>query len=301
MQGIVTSIKSFLSFSKKELNGIFLLVTLIIIVLAGPWFFKKLSKSSKYNFENFKREAESFKNASQLNLVNDVKINISKVQYFKFDPNSISDSEWAQLGLSDKQINVLRNYVNKGGKFFKKEDLKRIYSIPESQYQLLEPYIHITEIKSERKSATKITFSKAAQSNLKSQFSVIEINSADSVTLLKIRGIGPSFASRIIRFRNRLGGFYKLEQLQEVYGIDSLKFSQIKDQIRVDADLIQKINVNTATFEQFKRQPYLSYKQINALIQYRRQHGNFKTIDDLKKIMVLNEEIIRKIEPYFSF
>ncbi|WP_395802991.1 helix-hairpin-helix domain-containing protein [Daejeonella sp.] len=301
MQGIVTSIKSFLSFSKKELNGIFLLVTLIIIVLAGPWFFKKLSKSSKYNFENFKREAESFKNASQLNLVNDVKINISKVQYFKFDPNSISDSEWAQLGLSDKQINVLRNYVNKGGKFFKKEDLKRIYSIPESQYQLLEPYIHITEIKSERKSATKITFSKAAQSNLKSQFSVIEINSADSVTLLKIRGIGPSFASRIIRFRNRLGGFYKLEQLQEVYGIDSLKFSQIKDQIRVDSDLIQKINVNTATFEQFKKQPYLSYKQINALIQYRRQHGNFKTIDDLKKIMVLNEEIIRKIEPYFSF
>jgi competence ComEA-like helix-hairpin-helix protein len=98
-----------------------------------------------------------------------------------------------------------------------------------------------------------------------------------------------------------LGGFYKLEQLQEVYGIDSLKFSQIKDQIRVDADLIQKINVNTATFEQFKKQPYLSYKQINALIQYRRQHGNFKTIDDLKKIVVLNEEIIRKIEPYFAF
>ena len=301
MQGIVTSIKSFLSFSKKELNGVFLLVTLIIIVLASPWFFKKLPKSSKYNFENFKREAESFKNASQLNLVNDVKINISKVQYFKFDPNLISDSEWAQLGLSDKQIKVLRNYVNKGGRFFKKEDLKRIYSIPESQYQLLEPYIHITETKSERKFATKITFSKATQSNLKSQFSVIEINSADSVTLLKIRGIGPSFASRIIRFRNRLGGFYKLEQLQEVYGIDSLKFSQIKDQIRVDSYLIQKINVNTATFEQFKKQPYLSYKKINALIQYRRQHGNFKTIDDLKKIMVLNEEIIRKIEPYISF
>jgi competence ComEA-like helix-hairpin-helix protein len=69
----------------------------------------------------------------------------------------------------------------------------------------------------------------------------------------------------------------------------------------VDADLIQKINVNTATFEQFKKQPYLSYKQINALIQYRRQHGIFKTIDDLKKIVVLNEEIIRKIEPYFAF
>jgi competence ComEA-like helix-hairpin-helix protein len=301
MQGIITSLKSFFSFSKKELNGVFLLVALIIIVLASPWVFKRLAKVPSYDFENFKREAEYFKNASQLNLGDDVKLNIAKIQYFNFDPNRISDSEWAQLGLSDKQIKVLRNYVNKGGKFFKKEDLKRIYSISESQYQLLEPYIRIAEIKSERKFAREIAFSKAAHPNLKSQFPVIEINAADSVTLLKIRGIGPSFASRIIRFRNRLGGFYKLDQLQEVYGIDSLKFSQIKDQKRVDSDLIQKINVNTATFEQFKKQPYLSYKQINALIQYRRQHGNFKTIDDLKKIMVLNEEIIRKIEPYFSF
>jgi competence ComEA-like helix-hairpin-helix protein len=301
MQGIITSLKSFFSFSKKELNGVFLLVALIIIVLASPWVFKRLAKVPSYDFENFKREAEYFKNASQLNLGDDVKLNIAKIQYFNFDPNRISDSEWAQLGLSDKQIKVLRNYVNKGGKFFKKEDLKRIYSISESQYQLLEPYIRIAEIKSERKFAREIAFSKAAHPNLKSQFPVIEINAADSVTLLKIRGIGPSFASRIIRFRNRLGGFYKLDQLQEVYGIDSLKFSQIKDQVRVDADLIQKINVNTATFEQFKKQPYLSYKQINALIQYRRQHGNFKTIDDLKKIVVLNEEIIRKIEPYFAF
>ena len=301
MQGIITSLKSFFSFSKKELNGVFLLVALIIIVLASPWVFKRLAKVPSYDFENFKREAEYFKNASQLNLGDDVKLNIAKIQYFNFDPNSISDREWAQLGLSDKQIKVLRNYVNKGGKFFKKEDLKRIYSIPESQYQLIEPYIRIAEIKTERKFAREIAFSKAAHPNLKSQFPVIEINAADSVTLLKIRGIGPSFASRIIRFRNRLGGFYKLDQLQEVYGIDSLKFSQIKDQIRVDADLIQKINVNTATFEQFKKQPYLSYKQINALIQYRRQHGNFKTIDDLKKIVVLNEEIIRKIEPYFAF
>jgi competence ComEA-like helix-hairpin-helix protein len=301
MQGIITSLKSFFSFSKKELNGVFLLVALIIIVLASPWVFKRLAKVPSYDFENFKREAEYFKNASQLNLGDDVKLNIAKIQYFNFDPNSISDREWAQLGLSDKQIKVLRNYVNKGGKFFKKEDLKRIYSIPESQYQLIEPYIRIAEIKTERKFAREIAFSKAAHPNLKSQFPVIEINAADSVTLLKIRGIGPSFASRIIRFRNRLGGFYKLDQLQEVYGIDSLKFSQIKDQVRVDADLIPKINVNTATFEQFKKQPYLSYKQINALIQYRRQHGNFKTIDDLKKIVVLNEEIIRKIEPYFAF
>lgn len=301
MQVIITFLKSFSSFSKKELNGVFLLISLIIIVLASPWFFKRLAKVQSYDFENFKMEAKSFKNASKLNLVNDVKLNIAKIRYFNFDPNSISDSEWAQLGLSDKQIKVLRNYVNKGGKFLKNDDLKRIYSITESQYQLLEPYIRIPERELKSKYPEKKHVIKPNNLSVKAQLPIIELNAADSLQLLKIRGIGPAFASRIIRFRNRLGGFYKLEQLQEVYGIDSLKFSQIKDQIRVDADLIQKINVNTATFEQFKKQPYLSYKQINALIQYRRQHGNFKTIDDLKKIVVLNEEIIRKIEPYFTF
>jgi DNA uptake protein ComE-like DNA-binding protein len=301
MRGAKKSIKSFFGFSKKELNGIFLLCLLTIMVLASPVFYRKLSKAPQYNFQKFKLEVESFKNSSQLIAEKNSKLNLVNVQYFEFDPNLISDNQWEKLGLSIKQIRVVRNYVNKGGRFFKKEDLKRIYSIPESQYLLLEPYIRIAESKSERKYPEKNKFTKSASSNLSSQITVIELNSADSVTLLKIRGIGPAFASRIIRFRNRLGGFYKLEQLREVYGIDSLKYSQIQNQLTLNSNLIQRINVNTVSFDQFKMQPYLSYKQINALIQYRSQHGNFKNIDDLKKIVLLNEEIIRKIEPYLTF
>lgn len=296
---MLTFLKSFFSFSKKELNGIFLLFALIILVLVIPWFYKKLSKKPEYDFSKFQKEVEIFRNASIIESKKDVKNNPININYFYFDPNRIEDNQWSQLGLSDKQIKVVRNYVNKGGKFFKKEDLKRIYSISESQYKSLEPYIRIPENDSKFKYSDKKQFYKANYSN--SQVPIIELNSADSLVLLKIRGIGPAFASRIIRFRNRLGGFYKVEQLREVYGIDSIKFSQIKAQIRVDSNLIQKINVNLADFDQFKKQPYLSYKQINALIQYRNQHGNYKTIDDLKKIVVLNEEIIRKIEPYFTF
>lgn len=301
MRGIKSSLKLFFSFSKKELNGVFLLCLLTIMVLACPWFYRKLSKTPSYDFQKFKLEAESFKNASQLIPEKNWKPNLVKVQYFEFDPNLISDNQWEKLGLSAKQIKVIRNYINKGGRFFNKEDLKRIYSIPESQYLMLEPYVRIAESKSERKYPEKNKFTKSASSNLMTQNTVFELNSADSVTLLKIRGIGPAFASRIIRYRNRLGGFYKLEQLREVYGIDSLKFSQIQNQLTLNSNLIQRINVNVATFEQFKMQPYLSYKLINAIIQYRSQHGNFKNIDDLKKIVILNEEIIRKIEPYIAF
>jgi competence protein ComEA len=124
------------------------------------------------------------------------------------------------------------------------------------------------------------------------------LNSADSLELESVRGIGPAFASRIIRFRKRLGGFHRKEQLLEIYGMDSVKYDQLKDLIKVNAGLINQINLNTFTFDEIRRHPYLTYKQMNAIIQYRSQHGSFKSIDDLMKIAMLNEEIIRKIEPY---
>jgi len=297
----MSSLKSFFNFSKKELNGIFFLFLFILIILATPWFYRKLRKHQVYDLQKFRLEAANFKN-SDIRVFNSTnKKEAVKVEYFEFDPNSISEKEWQRLGLSVKQIQVIRNFVSKGGKFYKKEDLKRIYSIPEAQYALLEPYIRIVATYYHNKPVNDGKLVKSAKPNDQVSISLIEINSADSLLLLTVRGVGPAFASRIIRFRDRLGGFYKIEQLKEVYGIDSLKFSQIKDQFSMNAVLVKKIDLNTAGFDQFKKHPYLTYKQMNAIIQYRKQHGNFQSIEDLKKVAILNEEIIRKIEPYFAF
>lgn len=301
MRGFIGSVRSFFSFSKKELNGIFILCLLILVILGIPWLYRKLRKQQVYDLEIFKQEAADFK-GSEIKVFNTKdKKQAREVTYFEFDPNSIGDKEWQRLGLSIKQIRVIRNYVSKGGKFYKKEDLKRIYSIPESQYSLLEPYIRIEAVISQGKNVKEIKFAKPADSKDHIPVPLIELNSADSLLLLSVKGIGPAFASRIIRFRDRLGGFYTLEQLREVYGIDSLKFSQLQGRFSVNARLVQKIDPNTAGFEQFKKHPYLTYKQMNAIIQYRKQHGNFHSIEDLKKVAILNEEIIRKIEPYFAF
>jgi competence protein ComEA len=304
MRDFSGSIRSFFGFSKKELNGIFLLFLLILLILASPWFYLKLMKEEVYDFDKFKLELAEFKASEIKNFNKKNKIQVIKATYFQFDPNSIGDKEWQRLGLSVKQIKVVRNYVSKGGKFYKKEDLKRIYSIPEAQYTLLEPYIHIVSTNSQSKfvkDSKDIKFIKSANSKDRVQVSLVELNSADSLVLLTLRGIGPAFASRIIRFRDRLGGFYKLEQLREVYGIDSVKFSQLEGQISLNTELVRKIDLNTANFEQLKKHPYLTYKQMNAIIQYRSQHGNFDSIDGLRKVAILNEEIIRKIEPYFKF
>lgn len=130
---------------------------------------------------------------------------------------------------------------------------------------------------------------------------VIELNTADSAKLTELKGIGPAFARRIISYREHLGGFYSKEQLKEVFGIDSEKYAGMQTQIRVDPSHIRKVQINKVTFDELKRFPYLSFKQMNAIIQFREQHGEYQSMDDMRNVAILNEEILKKIKPYINF
>ncbi|HMI05680.1 MAG TPA: helix-hairpin-helix domain-containing protein [Pedobacter sp.] len=218
---------------------------------------------------------------------------------FPFDPNAIGMDGWQRLGLSAKQSAAILKYVAKGGRFRKKEDLQKMYTISPKLYKALAPYVNIPpatvpEDPSKRTGGTWPDYEKTA-------LKIVEINSADSTSLCEIRGIGPAFASRIIKYRTRIGGFYHKTQLMEVFGLDSLKYREISGQVSTDQELIKKISINTAAFEDLKNHPYLRYKQINALIQYRKQHGNYSNIADLTKVLLLNPETIARMAPYLVF
>ena len=129
----------------------------------------------------------------------------------------------------------------------------------------------------------------------------IELNTADSARLTTVRGIGGSFAIRIIRYRNRIGGFHNKEQLKEVYGLDSAKYAEIKDQLTVDPSAVIKVNINTVSFASLRQSPYLSYKQASAIIEYRTQHGNYSSIDDIGNVAIITPDVLHKIEPYIKF
>lgn len=129
----------------------------------------------------------------------------------------------------------------------------------------------------------------------------IELNAADSAQLTRVRGIGGSFAIRIIRYRNRIGGFYKKEQLMEVFELDSAKYAEIKDQLRVDPSAVIKVNINTISFASLRQSPYLSYKQASAIIEYRNQHGNYNSVDDVGNVAIITPDVLHKIEPYIKF
>ena len=215
---------------------------------------------------------------------------------FPFDPNTTDQQGWQALGFSEKQAKVIINYIRKGGIFRKPEDLQKMFVVSPAAYAQLKPYIVIKTV--QRPSVEKVFNAPAYKA---AAAVLIEINRADSAALDQIKGIGPAFARRIIKYRDRIGGFYKKEQLMEVYGLDSLKFNEIKDQVKVDATAVKKININTASIENFKNHPYLRYKQVNAIIQYRVQHGNYGNFADLKKVAILTPEMLEHLEPYISY
>lgn len=287
--------QDYFSFSKKELNGLLILLLLMLIVIVSPMFYQPSIISPKIDIAAFKEEAAAFEQSLQQERVysyrdtHAVKKKQAAIAYFNFDPNDLPAAKWLKLGLSEKQISVIKNYEAKGGKFYSKADVQKMYVITKTQFSALEPYIQIDARRFAKGGIAKKVLVK------------IDINLADSSDLEQVRGIGPAFAARIVKYRDRLGGFYSLTQLKEVYGVDSANFASWSPQLILENPPLRKININEAAFEDLKRHPYLNFKQINAILQYRKQHGAYADMQDLRKVGILSDEILRKIAPYLSF
>ncbi|HEX8378343.1 MAG TPA: helix-hairpin-helix domain-containing protein [Pedobacter sp.] len=303
---MIDFLKEFFGFTKKELNGLLVLCFLILIIAVAPLVYAYFKPVEKYDFSAFEKEVAAFRASAKAAPAysyheNDFERagNETRVpQLFSFNPNNLSVSLWEKLGLSERQIKVIKNYESKGGKFYRKEDLKKIYSIKAEQYAVLEPYIDIPK---RTYPAYNLKTSYEKKPYASKTLPIIELNSADSTQLEQLNGVGPAFASRIIKYRNRLGGFHSKAQLREVYGVDSVLYDKLQNQITVNPSAIQTILINSITFAELKRHPYLSYKQMNAILKYRNQHGAYKSLADLKAIVVLDEKVLNKIAPYIRF
>lgn len=258
------------------------LLVLIALVLAAPYVYQRFHKDNTINVTEFNAAVAQLNKANpQANQLNDGG-KAQNVALFKFNPNTSSVTDWQKLGLTAKQAAIIKNYTTKGGRFRKAEDIQKIYGLTKVDYARLAPFIIIPEEK--------------AAANV-----IVELNLADSAKLTSVEGIGPGFAKRIIYYRERLGGFISKEQLREVFGLDELKYNEIKSQVKVDASRIRKININTISFDKLRLMPYLDYKQVNAIVEYRKQHGNYASIADIGNIAIIDDGILRKIEPYLVF
>ncbi|MBS1936130.1 MAG: helix-hairpin-helix domain-containing protein, partial [Bacteroidetes bacterium] len=221
-----------------------------------------------------------------------------KTTLFYFDPNTASSDQWKKLGLRDKTIRTINNYLSKGGKFRMATDLKKIYGLREEEYQRISPYVQIENVV-EKENKDEPRFTTSSHKDF-SRISDIDINTTDTSALIALPGIGNKLASRIINFREKLGGFYSVDQVAETYGLPDSTFQKIKPHLKVNDVTVRKININTTDANVLKQHPYIKWNIANAIVQYRLQHGTFKSIEEIQQIAIITQELFRKIAPYLS-
>jgi competence protein ComEA len=222
-----------------------------------------------------------------------------KGELFFFDPNTLSIEGWQKLGLRDKTISTIQNYISKGGRFKKPEDLQKIYGLFPDEFQRIAPFVKIENQQPDTK-AISSNADKIPAKTYTPRYTVIDINMADTTAFILLPGIGSKLAARIVNFREKLGGFYSISQVGETFGLPDSTFQKIRQYLKLENVSVKKININTAAADELKAHPYIRWNIANPLIAYRKEHGPFTRVEDLKKIMVITEDIYNKISPYLS-
>lgn len=310
--------KDYFYFSKTERNGITVVIVLIVAIILYPFIHQKYTPVRYYDFSEFKEKIYRYEEMlAEYKMANEhieeAKIRQSptftethtQLTPFLFNPNELSREEFMEMGLSERIASNIVNFRNAGGQFRFKEDFERIYSINETLYAQLEDYIDLPlrtssfPDKTGASSSAPSTRDEAAE-RFRYADVRININNADTTDWQKIRGIGPVFSRRITSYRDLLGGFYSLEQLLEVYGMDSTRYEQISEHIFLDTVKLNTININTADFVTLVRHPYLERNQVNSILQMRDRHGPYSSVEEIKKSELINEELFGKIAPYLS-
>ena len=130
---------------------------------------------------------------------------------------------------------------------------------------------------------------------------VVELNSADTLILKRVPGIGSVFSRRIVKFRDLLGGFYRVEQLAEVYGIDEERYMALRGWFAVDSAAVRRLPVNKLSARELARHPYVSYRQAYAIERLRRQEGAVTGWERLRRLPEFPPEEWHRLRPYLSF
>lgn len=308
-------VKDYFTFSAKERNGLIMMLFIATaIFLFSRYYPLKKTPVSKTAFQQELAELKITIDSSHSNRdyqrnenfadytrpKNDEYSNKIKGELFDFDPNTLDADGWKKLGVREKTINTIQNFLAKGYKFRQPEDIKKVYGLSQKDAARFIPYIHIAQKETPANNSfpnrDKAAYPTAVSEPKKTR--IIDINTADTSAFIALPGIGNKLAARIVNFRQKLGGFSSVAQLGETYGVPDSTFQKIKQYLQCDNPALKTININSADINALRTHPYLRWNIANAIINYRQQHGNYKTVEDLKKIDIITDELYNKIAPY---
>ena len=224
------------------------------------------------------------------------------IQMQVFDPNTVDSMTLLHLGFKPWQAKNMLKYRAKGGKYRKKEDLKKLYGMTDSMYLALTPYIYIKDsIVVDSVRIDSVHMDSLPKWNSTKKDTILNLRTADTTELKMIKGIGSYRAKMIVRYRKQLGGYARVEQIMEARGMDKVIADSILPHFYIDSVVVNKIPINHIRPEVLQRHPYLNFEQAKAIYEYRRKHIRIKSAEELKKIKGLSPTDIEKILIYLDF
>ena len=212
------------------------------------------------------------------------------------DINDADSIDWLALpGIGPVYTHRILAYRRQVGVFYSIDELQEVYGMDSQRMERLRPYLTLHD--SLKKKAVKIQ-ARVKTENSEPEF--IELNTVDSATLTRFKGIGPYYAQRIVRYRQALGGFYKKEQLYEIYRLDTAVADHILARASLDTTWIRKLNINRASAKELAAHPYISRAVADAIIRLRLDYVKIKDKKILLRSYLVDEELLRKIAPYIE-
>ena len=301
------SLRKWFTFSKGERVAIVTILAAILVLILLCLFrpsSKSLSEASLHNLDSLLALRQSAIEAQQQQQAERPQEAL-ELHPFPFNPNTMTEDGWKQIGLTDRQIRSIMNYQAKGGKFYTKSDFGKLYNISEEEFAQLEPFIVLPEVSRTQhtKSSTQsgVSIGSTTANAEKKAIPMVDLNTADSALLVELPQIGGYTAMRIIAFRDKLGGFLDKEQLRDVKGVDEERFNTIEPYIVIGEVEPSKIDVNRADFKTLVNHPYLSYEQVKRIFNQREKRGMIKNWAQLEALLKEEGEVNPLLERYVRY
>lgn len=283
---------SWLYFTHRERKGIRILLALLALLYSGAEVYRYLSTHSDAPPLSAAQQAEwdlwLHQNAGSDREQHDLARAPQALRPFPFDPNTLDSAGFIALGLPAAQVKSLLNWRRKGKIFRSPEAFAPLRGLSRDQFNTLKPFIRINRPNDyTRYTETELPLT-----------AVLDLNTVDSATLVRVKGIGPYLAQRILQYRESLGSFISNEQLTEIHRFPDSVLQRLKHQLRVQAGSIRRIHLNTADEAQLAHHPYIGQQMAKNIILLRKGLGKYEDREQLRQVPLMNEEKYRKIAPY---
>jgi competence protein ComEA len=289
-------LKDYLTFSKKERIAVIILLVLMSGFIAAPYLYEPETEMPVMDKElaDFLAGSDSIEKKSIVDPdVRNAAVSEKKeVVLFPFDPNTIDAEAWMRLGISERTVRTILNYRNKGGRFRSPEDIRKIWGLRKEDAERL---IHFVVIAGNNPSVQPSRQAPVLQPAGPQEIIPIDINTSGVEEWKSLPGIGEVLAARVVKFRDKIGGFLSVEQVRKTYGISDSLFSAIVPYLVFQLSSLPKLNLNTASVYDLRSRTGVSYQLAKTIVDTRNQEGPFQDINSIKLKIPIPDSIWQKM------